>query len=50
MSADIRILKARRILTMNSYRPVGTHVAIRDGRILGVGTPGGPRRLGSRRK
>ena len=28
---------ARRILTMNPSRPVATHVAVRDGRILGVG-------------
>lgn len=29
---------ARRILTMNPARPEATHVAVRDGRILGVGT------------
>jgi len=38
MAADIRVLKARKIITMNSYRPVATHVAIREGRILGVGS------------
>lgn len=32
------IFAARRILTMNRSRPVATHVAVRDGRILGVGT------------
>ena len=29
---------ARKILTMNRSRPEATHVAVRDGRILGVGT------------
>lgn len=29
---------ARRILTMNPARPEATHVAVRDGRILGVGS------------
>ena len=32
------LIRARKILTMNSYAPEATHVAIRDGRILGVGT------------
>ncbi|MEM7686469.1 MAG: amidohydrolase family protein, partial [Pseudomonadota bacterium] len=32
------ILRARKIITMNAYRPEATHVAIRDGRVLGVGT------------
>ena len=36
--SDITVLAARKIITMNSYRPEATHVAIRDGRILGVGT------------
>ncbi|MFM8769381.1 MAG: amidohydrolase family protein, partial [Rubrivivax sp.] len=31
------IYAARRILTMNPSRPEATHVAVRDGRILGVG-------------
>lgn len=31
------IFRARRILTMNPGRPEATHVAVRDGRILGVG-------------
>jgi len=31
------IFSARRILTMNPGRPEATHVAVRDGRILGVG-------------
>jgi predicted amidohydrolase YtcJ len=31
------IFSARRILTMNPNRPEATHVAVRDGRILGVG-------------
>jgi predicted amidohydrolase YtcJ len=34
----ITIFAARRILTMNPARPTATHVAVRDGRILGVGT------------
>jgi len=36
MSA-ITIYAARRILTMNPNRPFATHVAVRDGRILGAG-------------
>ncbi len=32
------IYRARRILTMNPARPVATHVAVRDGRVLGAGT------------
>ena len=32
------IYSARRILTMNPRRPEATHVAVRDGRILGTGT------------
>lgn len=32
------LLRARKILTMNAYRPEATHVAIRDGRVLGVGS------------
>ena len=32
------IYPARRILTMDPANPVATHVAIRDGRILGAGT------------
>ena len=35
----ITIYRARRILTMNPARPEATHVAVRDGRILGAGTP-----------
>lgn len=31
------IYPARRILTMNPARPEATHVAVRDGRVLGVG-------------
>jgi len=31
------IYRARRILTMNPARPEATHVAVRDGRILGAG-------------
>ncbi len=32
------IYRARRILTMNPARPEATHVAVRDGRILGTGS------------
>ncbi|MEO8203089.1 MAG: amidohydrolase [Betaproteobacteria bacterium] len=32
------VYRARRILTMNPARPEATHVAVRDGRILGTGT------------
>jgi len=32
------IYKARKIITMNPDRPVATHVAVRGGRILGVGS------------
>jgi len=34
----ITIFQARRILTMNPSRPEATHVAVRDGRILGAGS------------
>ncbi len=34
----ITIYRARRILTMNPARPEASHVAVRDGRILGAGT------------
>ena len=36
MSATI-IYRAKKIITMNPNRPTATHVAVRDGRILGVG-------------
>ncbi|MBU3740160.1 MAG: amidohydrolase, partial [Rhodoferax sp.] len=32
------VYAARRIITMNPSRPEATHVAVRDGRILGVGS------------
>ncbi len=32
------LYRARKIITMNPARPSATHVAVRDGRILGVGT------------
>ena len=38
MNDITRIYAARRILTINPSRPEATHVAVRDGRILGVGT------------
>ena len=37
MPPDIRIFKARTIVTMNASVPIATHVAVRDGRILGCG-------------
>ena len=36
--SDITIFSAQKILTMNPTRPEATHVAVRDGRILGAGT------------
>jgi predicted amidohydrolase YtcJ len=36
--SEITIFKAKQIVTMNPSNPEGTHVAVRDGRILGVGT------------
>ncbi len=38
MTTSATIFSAKKILTMNSYQPVTTHVAIRDSRILGVGS------------
>ncbi|KNG93106.1 amidohydrolase [Pseudaestuariivita atlantica] len=35
---DITIYAARKIITMNPAQPVATHVAVRDGRILGAGS------------
>ncbi len=37
MPTDIRIFMARRIVTMNASLPLATHVAVREGRILGLG-------------
>lgn len=38
MTKTTTIYSARRFLTMNPARPQATHVAVRDGRILGVGS------------
>ena len=38
MPHAITIFSARKILTMNTYQPVATHVAVRRGRILGTGS------------
>lgn len=35
---EMTIYNARKIITMNPNRPTATHVAVRDGRILGAGT------------
>ena len=35
--STITIYPARSIITMNRRRPRATHVAVRDGRILGAG-------------
>ncbi len=35
--ATVTVYAARKIITMNPIQPVATHVAVRDGRILGVG-------------
>jgi predicted amidohydrolase YtcJ len=34
----ITLFRAKNIITLNNYRPWADHVAVRDGRILGVGT------------
>ena len=34
----ITIFSARKIITMNPSQPQATHVAVRDGRILGAGS------------
>lgn len=36
--SDITIFRAKKIITMNPRRPLATHVAVRDGRILGAGS------------
>ena len=36
--SNITVYEAKKIITMNESRPKATHVAIRDGRILGTGT------------
>lgn len=38
MTTGTVVYEARRILTMHPARPQASHVAVRDGRILGVGT------------
>ena len=38
MTRSTTIFSAKKILTMNSYQPVATHVAVRNSRILGVGS------------
>ena len=38
MASEKIIYQARKIITMDPDRPVATHVAVRDGRILGVGS------------
>lgn len=37
MAADIDVFVARRIVTLNASLPHATHVAVRQGRVLGVG-------------
>ena len=36
--SDTTVFVARDIITMNASRPHATHVAIRDGRIIGAGS------------
>ena len=36
--SQITVFKAKKIITMNRSRPEATHVAVREGRILGAGT------------
>ncbi|MDB5500233.1 MAG: Amidohydrolase-like [Tardiphaga sp.] len=38
MNADTVIFSARKIVTMNPSRPLATHVAVRDGRVVAVGS------------
>ncbi len=38
MTGPITVFVARQIVTMNPSNPTGTHVAVRDGKVLGVGT------------
>jgi predicted amidohydrolase YtcJ len=38
MTNEITIFKAKKIVTMNPSNPEGTHVAVREGKILGIGT------------
>jgi len=38
MSSPITLYPARKIITMDAHRPEATAVAVRDGRVLGVGT------------
>ncbi|MDP6567863.1 MAG: amidohydrolase [Alphaproteobacteria bacterium] len=38
MTGETTIFAARKIITMNNYQPEASHVAVRDGRILGVGS------------
>lgn len=38
MTEAITIFRAREIVTMNPSNPSGTHVAVREGRVLGVGS------------
>jgi predicted amidohydrolase YtcJ len=38
MTNEITIFVAKKIVTMNPSNPTGTHVAVREGKILGVGT------------
>jgi predicted amidohydrolase YtcJ len=38
MTHDITIFAARKIITMNPANPEGTHVAVREGKVLGVGS------------
>jgi len=37
MSAKTTIYSARKIITMLAARPEATHVAVRDGHVLGIG-------------
>lgn len=38
MTSPITVFQAHKVLTMNPMQPVATHVAVRDGRIISVGT------------
>lgn len=44
---DLRIYKARKIITMNPEHPEATHVAVRAGRIVAVGNAADVEHLGT---
>lgn len=47
--SQVTVFHAKKIITMNPTQPVATHVAVRDGRILAVGSMADMQGLGSSR-